>query len=560
MAGSFSLEDLTDEQRQKLLEDFAPGPLSTGPMVRGVQGFAPLPFPSAPTAFETDGSTARTGIDPDLFARFAAAQQRGSKLDALNALGHGFGADAALIAGTGVNTIAREPGRRSQPMAELSARLGAERSIKQMDRQREIDAVTLAKTKADTRKSEVAATASEADAKREAALADPASPESSALRATASELLKGRISPETLATMSGVQLRDVLKYGTSMVNAESMGAFREAQLEQSAKNAALDRQLRAEALAQGWDIANMTAEQREWMFNRDAELRKELAELASQKEAAKHERDRGEKLAEREVGGFKFAPGRTPDSDSAKKMRDAAIEIGKLRRSLQNLKSLYSKHGTELYGDRAGLMESEFIAVTNAARNLNNMGVPNGKDYEMLAKELQDPTGFKDLFTTRGRSLTKMDLLDKRMSALVDDTAKVYGYTRDSTPSAPPRVGTPENPSRGPSTFEPMPTAPAAGRGAPKRQPPKGASRPKPATQAPQRNTSSVEFEELGPEDPKSETNPPWMPLLKSGQKAKDVIPRGTYAKVPMSTAGRNGAYKIVYHTNSGKLVNVDGD
>lgn len=479
MAGSFSLEDLTDEQRQKLLEDFAPGPLSTGPMARGAQGFAPLPLPSTPAAFESEGSTARSGIDPDLFARFAAAQQRGAKLDTLNALGHGFGADASLIAGTGVNTIERDARRRGQPMAELSARLGAERSIQQLDRQRELDAVNLAKTKADTRKSEVAATASEADAKREAALADPASPESNALRATASELLKDRISPKTLATMSGVQLREALKYGTSMVNAESMAQFRGEQLAQQDRNAALARQVQMEALAQGWDIFNATAEQREWMFNREAEIRKELAEIAAQKEAAKHERDRGEKLAEREVGGFKFAPGRTPSLEGSKIMAGAAKEIGRIRRSLTNLRELYAIHGTELFGTKAGLMESEFMNITNAARVMNDMGVPNGRDYEMLAKEIQDPTTLKDLFTSKGRNLAKMDLMRRRADELANDTAKIYGYEPETTPSAPPRVGTPENPSRGPSTFEPMGSAPAGGGATQKPRPSPAKAQPK---------------------------------------------------------------------------------
>lgn len=430
------LDELTDEEKQKLLADFAPGPIHTGPMTRGAGAFAPRVARTPGASFESEAASPK-GVDPDLFARFAAAQQRGAKLDALNALGHGFGADAALIAGTGVNTIAREPGRRNQPIQELSARLNAERSIQQQDRQKELDAVNLAKTKADTRKSEVAALADEAEAKREAALADPASPESTALRATASELLKGRISPETLATMSGVQLREALKFGTSMVNAEAMAEYRNSQMEQSAQNSALDRQLRAEALAQGWNIAQLTASQREWMFEREAQLRKELAELAATKEATKNARERDEKLAERAVGGYRFAPGRTPDADSAKKMREVAIDIGKLRRSLKNLRDLYSKHGTQLFGEHAGLMESEFMAITNTARNLNNMGVPNGADYMMLAKEIQDPTTLRDLFTSRERNLAKMDILEKRMGALVDDTAKVYGYEAESGANTP---------------------------------------------------------------------------------------------------------------------------
>lgn len=287
---SFSLEDLTDEQRQKLLEDFAPGPLSTGPMARGAQGFAPLPLPKGlGGGFES--SPARAGIDPGLFARFAAAQQRGSKLDALNALGHGFGADAALIAGTGVNTIERDARRRSQPMAELSATLGAERTIAQQDRQKELDTVNLAKTKAETEKAQASARSTAEEAAREAALASVDSPETAAQRKSTAALLakNPNVTPELLASLNGLQLRELSKTGTSQINAEVMADYRNRALTQQEENAEAARKLQLYALAQGWNLANLTLEQRE-----------RLAKMEAEAKAAKDAKEATDKTSERE--------------------------------------------------------------------------------------------------------------------------------------------------------------------------------------------------------------------------------------------------------------------
>jgi len=300
---SFSLDpldELTDEQRRKLLEDFAPGPIPTGPMARGVPGFAPLPAPKGlGGGFESESIPARAGIDPDLFARFAAAQQRGSKLDALNALGHGFGADASLIAGTGINTIAREPGRRAQPMAELSARLGAERSLKQMDRQRELDAVNLAKTRAETEKAQASARSTAEEAAREAALASVDSPETEAQRKSTAALLakNPNVTPELLASLNGLQLRELAKTGTSQINAEVMADYRNRALTQQEENAEAQRKLQLYALAQGWNLANLTLEQRERLAKLEAEEKaKNAAKEATNKVSEREAKLRGEIL------------------------------------------------------------------------------------------------------------------------------------------------------------------------------------------------------------------------------------------------------------------------
>lgn len=453
----FTLDGLTDEERKRFLESFAPGPVATGPVTRGAGGFSPLPVSQAAPAVPTwtEGVSSR-GPSPeeeeaDFMRRFVAAQRRGETLDALNALGHGFGADASLIAGTGVNTVTRDTSLRNRDVDALMARRGVEQQRRAQQRQQTADAVALDKTRAETEAAQARARATSAEEAREAALADPKSPESVAMRATATELLKGRLSPDALASMSGVQIRDALRFGTSAMNAEALAGYRGQMLDIQQQNAASDRALRAEALRQGWDIAQLTADQREYLAKFEAEQREKLAKLEADARIAASEREHAIKMEEREVGGFDFYEGRTPSLDSAKKMADVAKQSMAIKRALTNLRDLYSKHGTELFGKYAGDMESEFGAITTALRILREMGVPNGRDYEMLEKEIADPTTWRDLFTSKGRNLSKMNRFSQRIDDTVSDTAYVYGYR--PTGNNPPAKGERpvNNPKPGPT-------------------------------------------------------------------------------------------------------------
>lgn len=166
------------------------------------------------------------------------------------------------------------------------------------------------------------------------------------------------------------------------------------------------------------------------------------AKLAEEK-AAK-ERAHEERVGQLQVGGFTFAPERLPSPDAAKQMKEVAIQRAKIQTGLGRLRDMYAQHGTELFGDKAGEMESEFTAITTALRVMNDMGVPNGRDYEFLAKELADPTTWKDLFTSKGRNLTKLDTLSRRVDDNVSATASVLGYSADRPK---PRAGTRDNPA-----------------------------------------------------------------------------------------------------------------
>jgi hypothetical protein len=186
------------------------------------------------------------------------------------------------------------------------------------------------------------------------------------------------------------------------------------------------------------------------------------AEAKRAEEKAAKERAHEEKVGQLQVGGFTFAPERLPSPDAAKQMKEVAIQRAKIQTGLGRLRDMYAQHGTELFGDKAGEMESEFTAITTALRVMNDMGVPNGRDYEFLAKELADPTTWKDLFTSKGRNLTKLDTLSRRVDDNVSATASVLGYSADRPK---PRAGTrdnpaPSNPTRPDIDLEAPPGAP----------------------------------------------------------------------------------------------------
>lgn len=445
-------DGLTDEERKRFLESFAPSPIHTGAVTRGVQGFAPVGSLAPMRADSTATPASRPpAVDSDLMRRFAEAQQVETRGDTLGTLGASLDNYARLYVGLPERQVPRSTRSPTSSVLEAEGLAAKQRATA---RQQELDAVNLDKTRAETQRAQAAAKSTEAEAKREAALADPKSRESAALRETAAALLvdqygKPTIPPEKLATMSGQEIRESLKFGTSRLNADAQAFIGQQRVNNEQRANEVAAWLRKEGLETQYDIAALMAELRESEGQKNRELQEVLAKYKVDTEKEKSARERGEKLAEREVGGFEFLPGRTPSHEGAKIMAAAAVQIGRIEGALANLRSLYAQHGTELFGTKAGLMESEFMAITNAARVMNDMGVPNGKDYEMLAKELQDPTTLRDLFTSKGRNLAKMDLMGQRMQNLANITAKVYGYRRES-----PRTGTASNPARSNPTYE----------------------------------------------------------------------------------------------------------
>jgi hypothetical protein len=227
---------------------------------------------------------------------------------------------------------------------------------------------------------------------------DPNSEASKAAQNLARATLSDQYTEEQIAGFSEAQLGNVLKYG-------SMAAQREVQRENTvAANERNKRQLG----------------QSGYQFGQRMGLERE--KLARQKE------EDARKSNERNVGGWNFDPKDPPSTESAKKMADATIARDEIMQGLGRLEQLYSESGSEILGETAGEMEAEFINLTNRLRTLNEMGVPNGADYEMLAKQLEDPTTLKSILTSKDRGLAKIRTTRTQVERRVTATAKALKY------------------------------------------------------------------------------------------------------------------------------------
>lgn len=394
-----------------------------------------LEVPAPRSQKTSPAAAAPTATDADYNARRAAASRTALVNDVLSGATEGFDRATEWIAGPGPGVRARD----RNAVANAEARFAKSEEERRLLAQRAADkpltdarkAAELEKLKADTAKAKAATITAEGDAAYEAALRDINSPETQAMREYAVSMSGGKLTNAN--KLNGLQLREAVKTATSQLNAEAMAGIQRDRLQQSATEAAKDRGLRIAALEQAERLATLSREQAYEL----AKLRLEEEEEKRKAAEAKAAEGRAFKMGEREVGGFRIKEGRIPSADSAKQLRDLAIESGKIEYSLKRLDDLYAKHGTELFGRYAGEMESEFMAISNALRVMNNMGVPNGRDYEMLEKELADPTTRKSLFTSRGRTQAKLKALGERVRNTVDLSADKMGYEREG---AVPRV------------------------------------------------------------------------------------------------------------------------
>lgn len=147
-----------------------------------------------------------------------------------------------------------------------------------------------------------------------------------------------------------------------------------------------------------------------------------------------------DKYAERNVGGYNFNRKNPPTAEGAKKMANVLIARDKALGALGRLEALFDEHGTQLYGEVASQMESEWKQITDQIRIQGEMGVPNGADYPMLAKQIPNPVGVEGKKQLPASIKAKFGVLRKQLKETVDATAKAYKYFPDPAPGEPPRV------------------------------------------------------------------------------------------------------------------------
>jgi len=433
-----ALDYLSDAERKKFLEQFSPGAIHTGPMARSAADFTPM----APAVRERALSPDRPPLTPDadvvtppvrlasgdddgdLMRRFMEAQQTGAGNAAFNRLGSRMDSFARTYAGVGgPGAIQEDASLRGRPVADLMQAEGVANAEKARTRQQEVDSVNLAKTKAETRRAEASAEATEQEAAREAALATVDSTETQAVRKTAGELLKGRVSPETLATMTGAQIRDTaLKFGVSLTNAEAMAGYRSGQQEIAERRLGLEEEMRRAGLSLDQYRA-MLAKQG---LDLDAErVKNEAARIEA-------DRQRSETPKGTVVPGYEFAPGAAPSPDDAKKVKASLASADRLQGDMAELRDLYQKHGTKLTGPVATRMRQLARSIELEAKTVAELGALTGPDLSLVRSlASSDPGSFEanvKSIVGLDETVAGLDGLEKWTKRAVASSLKVYGY------------------------------------------------------------------------------------------------------------------------------------
>jgi hypothetical protein len=141
-------------------------------------------------------------------------------------------------------------------------------------------------------------------------------------------------------------------------------------------------------------------------------------------------------LAERAIPTYRFRKGVEPSAAAAKKMQDAMTSKMVIDGGLDAIKMMFKQHGRKVLpdGERARL-ESETMNIINELRQFNKMGVPNGRDYEMLAKQLSEATGASSYTKFDDHYIQQLKSLRGQLKRKMDATAFASGYEPDEMPS-----------------------------------------------------------------------------------------------------------------------------
>lgn len=272
------------------------------------------------------------------------------------------------------------------------------------------------------------------EADKSKALEDPDSEQSIRFRAAVQKAMPGVYAPEELAQMTAADEPHVMQYGAMRQRLDERAAERTRAEEQRQADMARQDALRTDE--RGYQEKQAVAS-RAFQAGEAAKQRAFQREMAGLNNAADLEQAQargigptGTRIQERNVGGFTFDPANPPTAAAAKQMADAAVARDEILGSLERLEALFEQHGTEAGGGAAqSEMESEQMNITNKLRVLNQMGVPNGADYAMLARQIPNVTGAGAAFTRNSTIKPKFNALRQQVARTVDATAKALKFT-----------------------------------------------------------------------------------------------------------------------------------
>lgn len=287
-----------------------------------------------------------------------------------------------------------------QPLADLQARRGMEAQASQRDL-----------------------------AKRHA---DPASPESRA----AQEILRGIIGDTpALARMPYAQI--VRDFPMISKQADMEAKRLEHETARADRNAAREDQQRAT-----WENSEANRANSRFTAGLMAQGMHEGRAMAQQERLRRD-------MDERAVGGLEFQEGRLPAKADAQALKSTVEAVRAIDNSLRRMEDVFGQKGAEFgFGsDRAASVQAREDAIL-AMKEVANLGVLNGRDYEILSRLLPDPNSTRGVLAP-GDIKSQFDEFRRQLASKLAASADARGYriTDPSLPGGPARNG-PKPPPR----------------------------------------------------------------------------------------------------------------
>lgn len=250
---------------------------------------------------------------------------------------------------------------------------------------------------------------------------DPNSPESQMARDLLSQMIPGVDRRPWFAQVSAAKAKGMMGPAGRLIDERNAAA-----------KANDDRAFRERAHAENLEARKQSAHD----SAQDRALRRqESRESRMDTERMKHEL----RMSERNVGGYTTDPNNPPTLSSSKEMAKIKIAHDNIQSNLGELRDTFSKHGAENVGG------THYTAMVNAReraimqlKELERLGVLNGRDYELLAKQLPDPTSLRSRIFNAD-TLQAFDSAIRDISGRVTNAAKAYKYTPEQAATAQPQ-------------------------------------------------------------------------------------------------------------------------
>lgn len=270
-----------------------------------------------------------------------------------------------------------------------------------------------------------AAAGESAKAAAAAARSNPTSPENLRFQAIIGKMLPGAFPDDVRAQLTVEDASRI--FPLAKMNAEGE-ARRLARQESGDRFAAeMDARRRDSERANQHFYAQMAESRAARGENQATQLM--LAKMAADRSAAAKEEERTKGTV---IPGLETAPGAQPTAEDAKKVKASIAARERVNASVDELMSLYNKHGTEMTGPVAVRMGQLITAIKLEGKNLAELGALSGPDVNLMESIVGvDPTSFasnvKDVF---GMDTTRQAMEGVRQWAGTQAGAnvKAYGY------------------------------------------------------------------------------------------------------------------------------------